>query len=223
MPPADAEGKVTLERFGVGVTLDKADASVLTEDVPRTAGRSRPAGRRDAQAPHGSRGAAGWSPVPTSPPPATSRRCSSPRLTDVAGGQAPDRLRDRRARPRHPSSTRCSQPLLTGPARRASSSRRDPTIVVRPLALRGSGVTGRGHAGWQRERADRAARSAAARDRERCRRPRRAAPQRGDRRTRLRPGGVLVPSTAGRAAPGSRAAGTSWSSRSGEAVPHPGA
>ena len=31
MPPADAEGKVTLERFGVGVKLDRADASVLTK------------------------------------------------------------------------------------------------------------------------------------------------------------------------------------------------
>ena len=79
MPPADAEGKVTLERFGVGVTLDRADAAVLTKasralqaaPVPPAEEMLRP--RTDL------RGAAAWSPAPTSPPPVMSRRCSSPR------------------------------------------------------------------------------------------------------------------------------------------------
>ena len=41
MPPADAEGNVTLERFGVGVTLDQADACGADEAVARPAGRPR--------------------------------------------------------------------------------------------------------------------------------------------------------------------------------------
>jgi hypothetical protein len=137
MPPADAEGKVTLERFGVGVRLDRADASVLTktsralqaDPVPPASDLLRP--RTDLRG----------SGMVTSAQVVAARDVSAVQLTaltDVAGGQAPSVS----AIVASSSSSVVDAVLATAADRPGEAGfliETGPAIVVRPLALRGSG------------------------------------------------------------------------------------